>query len=133
MNEAKKKLDTYLEIHEELAEKCEDWLHEFVHSSIWDITIEVHNYAYPPYVLATYTYETEGSCGRYDTSGTEKIPLAIYWDDQVIEKEAKKRREAQLAAQIARADKAKVQELKDKAKRYEMYLDLCKEFENEKD
>lgn len=134
MNAAKERLDTYLEIHVELVEKCEDWMYEFGNEQRWrDVSIAVHNDAYPPYILATYTYETEGNCGRYEREGTEKIPLAVYWDHELIEREYKKRHEAQLAAIRERQEKARVQELKDKAKRYEQYLDLCKEFENEKD
>jgi len=134
MNEAKERLDTYLEIHEELVEKCEDWVAELGYGrQIWDPTIQVHNHKYPPYITMTYMYEQEGSCGRYDTEGSEKIPLAVFWDDELIGREIKKRRDAQLKAMQERAEKEKVQAMKDKAKRYEMYLDLCKEFENEED
>lgn len=134
MNEAKKRLDLYLEIHDELVEKCEDWISEFVaHRDVWNISIEVHNDAYPPYILATYTYETEGNCGRYERQNTEKIPLAVYWDDEAFEREWKRQQEANRAAIAKRQEEDARKARLAKAQRYEQYLDLCKEFENEED
>ena len=128
------KLDTYLEIHDELVDRCSEWLDEFVYMGrvLFDIAVEVNNEAYPPYVMARYKYHNHGD-NSYDGSGEEKIPLSIFWDYECVSKERKKRQDKQLAEMKKREEQKKVQALKDKATRYEQYLTLCEEFDDEKD
>ena len=122
------KLDTYLNIHDELIDRCEEWLDEFVYMGrdLYDITIKVNNEAYTPYVLVDYMYRNES---HFDGEGQEKIPLSIFWDYECVAKEKKKRYDKQMEDMKQREEKKKVQDMKDKAQRYEQYLDLCKEFE----
>lgn len=134
MEEQQKKLDTYLTIHDELVDRCSEWLDEFVYMGreLYDITAEVHNDAYPAYVIARYKYHNFGD-NSHDGSGDEKIPLAIFWDYDFVDKEKKKRFDKQMAELKQREERKKVQDMKDKATRYEQFLKLSKEFDDEKD
>ena len=135
IKEAKAKLDTYLEIHDELVDRCTEWIEEFgyVGHYLQHVSIDVNNEAYPPYILATYDYERETGYGPQDETGEEKVPLSIMWDFECVAKEKKKRMDKQLVAMRKNEEKKKVQDLRDKANRYEQFLKLSEEFDDEKD
>ena len=132
MSERKEKFKTYLEVHEELIDVAREWIEEFGHGYglVYDISISVDNEKYPPIINAEYTYEYEGSCGsRAEVSGIV-IPLSALWDDTAFERERKKREDANLAAREKQKEKDAKKARLDKAARYEQYLDLCKEFDD---
>ncbi len=135
MQSAKAKLNTYLEIHDELVASCEEWIEEFgdIGQYLQHVSINVNNEAYPPYILATYEYERDSGYGPQTETGEEKIPLSIFWDDECISKERKKRQDKMIASMKKNEEKKKVQDMKDKAYRYEQYLNLNEEFGNEED
>lgn len=136
IDELKARLDTYREIHDELVTLCEEWIIAFGWhgSQVHDVTINVFSEAYPPYVIANYTYYTiDSEYGDNYREGQEKIPLSIFWDDDCVTKEKKKRFEKQMEEMKKREERKKVQDMKDKATRYEKYLTLKAEFGNEED
>lgn len=130
----KQRLETYLEIHDELVDRCTEWIEEFgcIGRYLQHVSVDVNNEAYPPYIRATYEYERDTGYGPQDETGEEKIPLSVFWDDECISKEKKKRRDTQMVILRKNEEKRKVQDMKDKATRYEQYLTLCEEFDNEK-
>jgi hypothetical protein len=135
IKERKAKFDTYLETHDELIGLCEEWIDAFPmtggHAS--DVSVRVYNEAYPPYIIADYTYYTYGGCDEQERDGQEKIPLSIFWDTECIAKERKKRWDEQMVRLKKNDEKKKVQDMKDKAHRYEKYIALKEEFESEED
>jgi len=135
MKKAKEQLDVYLEIHDELVVLCEEWIREFCWTGrhLQNISIAVNNEAYPPHIMAEYVYERDSGYGPQDETDQEKIPLSIFWDDECISKERKKRNEKQMIALKEQEEMRKVQKMKDKARRYEQYLKLRQEFKDEED
>ena len=127
MDNHKEKLEAYLKIHNEFINIAERWASEFGYTGAdpYDIsmifygsTIEVH-----------YNYDDRDSDGYPEQRHTTiDIPLSALWNDEAFELERKKRMEANLEAVAKKKEENAKRERLAKARRYEEYLDLQKEF-----
>jgi len=134
--EIEAKLEIYLEVQDMMEERAAEWIAEFGcgigRPDAYNIKANADVKRCDTVIEFEYDYHSDdGVMGSSERCESGTMPLEALWDIDFIDNKKKAEREAQLERLKESEERMKLKAMKDKADRYEQYLKLAKEFDDE--